>query len=211
MIKVVIADDHKMFAEGLAALLSTSDNISILGTVQNGKELVAYLQEQMADVVLLDIDMPELNGEESLHILQKMWPELKVVILTMHDEPSYINQFVSIGANGYVLKNTGRDELVKAVQSVYAGGDFFSYDVINRMKNFKDVAVEKNEETGIEFTEREFEIVKLTAKLLTVKEISAELFISVNTVKTHRKNIQKKIGVTSSNGITKYAIEHGWV
>ncbi len=208
MIKVVIADDHKMFSEGLAALLNLSSEIQVIGTVPNGKELVAKLQIEPADVVLLDIDMPELNGEEALPILKKMWPNLKIVMLTMHDESSYINQFVSLGANGYILKNAGRDELVKAIQSVASGMDFFSYEIISRLKAFDE---EEAERQKVEFSDREMEIILLTSKSLTVKEISEKLFISANTVKTHRKNIQKKMGVNGLNEITKYALDRGWI
>lgn len=213
MIKVAIADDHVMFAEGITALLNTYDDIDVVGVLNTGKSLVEYLTENEVDVVLCDIDMPELNGEDALKAIRVQWPNLKVVMLTSHDEPSFINQFVELGANGYVLKNTDRAELRKAVLTVYEGKEYYNSKLIHKLQKHKEDQEKRatQELNKIKLSQREIEIVKLTAQDLSMKEISDQLHLSINTIKTHRKNIQKKLDVTGSTGITKYAMEQGWV
>jgi DNA-binding NarL/FixJ family response regulator len=213
VIKVAIADDHVMFAEGITALLNTYDDIDVVGVLNTGKSLVEYLTENEVDVVLCDIDMPELNGEDALKAIRVQWPNLKVVMLTSHDEPSFINQFVELGANGYVLKNTDRAELRKAVLTVYEGKEYYNSKLIHKLQKHKEDQEKRatQELNKIKLSQREIEIVKLTAQDLSMKEISDQLHLSINTIKTHRKNIQKKLDVTGSTGITKYAMEQGWV
>ncbi|MFY0673543.1 MAG: response regulator transcription factor [Bacteroidia bacterium] len=213
MIKVVVADDHKMFAEGITALLNTYDDIEVIGILNSGKALVEYLLSNSVDVVLCDIDMPELNGEDALKAIRVQWPSLKVIMLTSHDEPSFINQFVELGANGYVLKNTDRAELRKAVLNVYEGKEYYNAQLVHKLQKHKEDLEKKavQELNRIKLSQREIEIVKLTAQDLSMKEISDQLHLSINTIKTHRKNIQKKLDVTGSTGITKYAVEQGWV
>lgn len=213
MIKVAVADDHKMFAEGITALLNTYDDIEVIGVLNTGKSLVEYLTENQVDVVLCDIDMPELNGEDALKAIRVQWPNLKVVMLTSHDEPSFINQFVELGANGYVLKNTDRAELRKAVLNVHEGKEYYNAQLIHKLQKHKEDQELKASQVQnkIKLSNREIEIVKLTAQDLSMKEISDQLHLSINTIKTHRKNILKKLDVSGSTGLTKYAIEQGWV
>ena len=213
MIKVAVADDHKMFAEGITALLNTYDDIEVIGVLNTGKALVEYLTENQVDVVLCDIDMPELNGEDALKAIKVQWPNLKVIMLTSHDEPSFINQFSELGANGYVLKNTDRAELRKAVLNVHEGKEYYNAQLIHKLQKHKEDQERKASQVQnkIKLSDREIEIVKLTAQDLSMKEISDQLHLSINTIKTHRKNILKKLDVSGSTGLTKYAIEQGWV
>jgi DNA-binding NarL/FixJ family response regulator len=213
VIKVAVADDHKMFAEGITALLNTYDDIEVIGVLNTGKALVEYLTENKVDVVLCDIDMPELNGEDALKAIKVQWPNLKVIMLTSHDEPSFINQFSELGANGYVLKNTDRAELRKAVLNVHEGKEYYNAQLIHKLQKHKEDQELKASQVQnkIKLSDREIEIVKLTAQDLSMKEISDQLHLSINTIKTHRKNILKKLDVSGSTGLTKYAIEQGWV
>jgi DNA-binding NarL/FixJ family response regulator len=212
MIKVALADDHDLFVEGLSSLLIGSGEIDVVVKASNGKQLIDLLYENYAEVLLLDIDMPKLDGKGALEIINENWPKLKVLMLTMHDEVAYIEKFLSLPINGYLLKDTDGYELVEAIKWVNEG-DKEQYipdkvrlklEKANREKERADNPVNK-------LSTRELEIVKLTAKDWSIGQISDELGISYNTIKTHRKNILRKLELNSSIGITKFAIENGLV
>ncbi|MBI1185507.1 response regulator [bacterium] len=215
MVKVIVADDHEMFAQGVVSMLSSSSELGKFETAGSGKKVVELMQKEPADIVLLDVDMPDLNGEDTVEILRKIWPKTKIVMLTMHDELSYIELFMKLQVDGYVLKNTYKDELITAIKTVLANKTYFGKSALEKLKamNKKSDEAASTEETSMldTLTERELDVLKLTAREHSVSQIAEHLCISENTVKTHRKNIFRKLNLKNSLAITRYAIENGLI
>lgn len=208
MIRVLLADDHQMFIDGIRQILDAAEGFEVAAEANNGHEVIHWMGQKEVDVVLLDIDMPEVDGENTLAVLRKRNPETKILVVTMHDEPSYIKKFMQLDVDGYVLKNTNKDELLWAIRRVYEGHQYFGSDLLNKVRAWDwESNLEENEEDPL--SDREKEIVRLTANEHSIPEIADKLYISVNTVKTHRRNIQQKIDAKSLGGIIRYAFEHG--
>ncbi|MBU2884820.1 response regulator transcription factor [Gilvimarinus agarilyticus] len=203
----MIADDHQVIVEGLKALLSNENSIHIVGHAHNGNEVIDQLQTQAVNVVLLDINMPELDGLETTKLIRKNYPLTKVLILSMYNKPEFIRNLIEIGAHGYVLKNTPKDELITAIKAVHAGEQHFSAEV-------KDTIMESLKTKGhvgpAYLTDRERDVVRLLADGLTTNEIAEKLFISTHTVDTHRKNLMTKLNQKNIASLIKYAVEKGY-
>lgn len=208
MIRVFIADDHQMFVDGIELMLQEATGYELVGKSNSGKGVVSWLEQHTADVVLLDIDMPDMGAEDTIEIIRKRGKEVKVLIVTMHDEGPYIKKYMDLDVHGYVLKNTNKQELLLAIRRVHEGRQYFGSDLIKKVSllDLSSVSVQEEEDP---LTSREKEIMRLTANDLSIPQIADQLCISVNTVKTHRKNIQHKIDAKSLSGIIRYAIEHG--
>lgn len=202
MIKIAIADDHDLVREGLESLLKDTEDINPVILAKNGRELLDLMNEGSVHVVLLDIDMPELNGVETTRELKRIFPDVRILILTMHDEKHFIQQLIGEGAHGYLLKNSSRDELTTAIRLVYSGKNSFSGEVT--MKLAASVDSEVSTELS-ELTSREMEILTQIAKGKSNKEIGEELFISHRTVDTHRTNLMKKLDVNNIAGLIRIA------
>jgi DNA-binding NarL/FixJ family response regulator len=198
--KILIADDHPVFLESLSLLVGKIEGYEVAGKMANGKEVLAFLEHSTADIILTDIQMPGMGGLELIAELRRCYPAVKVVMLTMLEDTETIKAALKAGAAGYVFKSASLDVFQKALNTVAAGSKYYSEEVMQRL-------VEKESPNGL--TEREMEIVKLIAKGLTSVEIAGELFISVNTVETHRKNIFSKTGVKNAVGLSHYARKHG--
>ncbi len=209
MIRVYIADDHQVLLDGLQTLLATVDDLTVVGVGQNGQEVLKFLKDHEVDVILLDINMPVLNGIETCKILHKDYPELKVLALSMYEKASFIQQMLKNGASGYILKNTGQDELVEAIRTVNGGGQYLSKVVSDTLMQSMMGKSALARQYIPEMTRREKEILTLIAKEYTTQEISDQLHISLNTVETHRKNLLSKFGVRNSVGLIKVALERG--
>lgn len=210
-IKVLIADDHQVVRDGLKNILLSADDISIIAEVANGRDAVSLYNQLKPDVVVMDISMPIMNGIEATRLIKENDPNAKVLVLTMHDNQEYFNQAIRSGAMGFVLKNTDREELIQAVKSVAAGNNFFSKDISmmiinNYIKTAKE-GEERENFKGIPLTKREIEILKLIATGYSNQEIANILYISYNTVDTHRKNIMHKLSIKNTAGLVRYAIE----
>jgi two-component system response regulator NreC len=202
-IKVAIVDDHKLFREGLAMLLARNEDLEIIVSASNGKDFISNLElkENIPDVVLLDLTMPEMDGFEVLIKLKKKYPSVKAIALSMHDDGNYITKCVRFGAYGYLLKNADEDELVLAICTVYDGKKYFNQDITRRMINL--MAVEGNSPKKL--TTKETEIISLIAEGKTTKEIAEKLHISTRTVETHRVNMMKKLEVKNSSELINKA------
>ena len=211
MIKLIIADDHQLFIDGIKALLKSEKEISITGEALNGIDVISRIEENLPDIVLLDINMPGMDGLETTRELKKRFPQVKIIILTMHNQHEFISGLVSEGALGYILKNTGREELVQAIKTVYTGQAFFSKAVTETIMNnlHRKPAEEKLE--SVQLTKREKEVLKCIAEGLATKEIADRLFISINTVETHRKNLMTKINAKNVSGLVRFAMQVGIV
>lgn len=206
MIKVLIADDHQMFIDGLRSLLERERDIAIIGEANNGIEALNCVQKERPDIVLLDINMPEMNGINACTAIRKKFPEVKVLILTMYKTKGFINGLIRAGASGYILKNTGNAELMEAIRTVISGGTFFSKQVAETLteKSSKYSVYE-----DVTLSKREVEIIKEMAKGFTTKQIAEKLFISFYTIETHRKNILNKLQLTNTAEVILYASQSG--
>ena len=211
-IKVLIADDHFLVREGLRSSLSEYPQIEIVGEASNGREAIQKAETLEPDVVLMDINMPEMNGLEATAALRKSGSKARVLALTVHNNKQYVIQIIRSGAQGYVLKDTSPDELVHGIQVVLRGEAFFSPTVsrlILQLLREDDLAPVAGGETRL--TPREVQIVTLVAAGKTNKEIAAELNVNVRTVETQRYQLMRRINVRNAAELTRYAVNHGLI
>lgn len=210
-IKVLVTDDHQIIVDGLKSLLNNSADFKVIGEANNGREALKIIENVEVDVVLMDIDMPVMNGIETLKEIRRRQLEVKVIILSMHHEAGMIKSLIDLGAMGYLLKSSPQEELAAAIRKVATGQQYFSTQVtlslLNKPQNSNNA---ESESAGL-LTERETEIIKLIAEGFSNKEIGAKLFISHRTVDTHRTNLMKKIQVENIAGLISYAIKNGIV
>ncbi len=200
--RVLIVDDHPMVAEGIQSLLESYDDIEVVGTLGNGQEAVDRVNELSPDVILLDLNMPGLSGLTATEIILEERPETRILILSMHDSPEYISTALSHGAKGYILKDVPTDEIKTAIETVMAGDEY----LCTGAKKALQPKISDGRET---LTGREQTILLELAQGRSNKEVAKSLDISVRTVETHRKNIKRKLGISSTAGLTRYAMEHG--
>ena len=223
MIKVALAEDHKIVRDGIKALLREESNIEVVGEVANGRELLELLPDREVDVILMDINMPEMDGFEATKQVVARYPSIKVLALSMLEHESYILKVLQAGAAGYILKNTGKEELVHAIQSVYTGHPYiYSEIALNLMKKHvstdnepiaesgKDEKHSTSKATG-DLSKRELEVLRLIAEGLTNAEIAEKLFTSKRTIDGHRQSIIEKTHARNTAALIKYAVSKGIV
>ena len=203
MIKVIIADDHKIFREGVISLLSGLDSIQVIAEAQDGQELLNLLKGLRPDVVLLDIEMPKKNGIETAAEIREYFPDIKVIALSMHKQSAFVKQMLIAGVSGYVQKDIGKEELIKAILTVKRHGSYFTQEMSSIV--LLSLNQKRKEE---QITPREKEIIGLIVDEHTTEEIASKLNISKHTVETHRQNIMLKLELKNTAGLVKYAIEN---
>jgi two-component system nitrate/nitrite response regulator NarL len=208
-IRVLLVDDHPLVIDGIQARLENEGTIEVVGRGGNGQEAITLCKALQPDVVLMDISMPIMNGLEATRILSRDAPEIRVLILSMHDNREYMVQLIQAGAKGYILKDVSAAEMVKAVETVYHGGTYFSASASQTL--FSHFEQSGNETTESPLTQRELTVLTLLAEGHNNKEIARVLGISVRTVETHRQNIKAKLDIHTAAGLTRYAIEHALV
>lgn len=208
-IKVIIADDHEIVIDGLRSLLLQEENIEVVGVATNGEEVLTLLENNDIDIAILDIEMPKLTGIEVTKIIKEKYKKTKVLMLSMYNTEKFVHNVIEIGADGYILKNRGKEELVLAIKYITEGEEYFGREV---EKTFRKSQRRRNEDLkNIKLTKREIEVLKLIAAGKTTPKISKELFIAHSTVETHRRNLIEKTGVEGgSKGLVKYAIKNGY-
>lgn len=206
-INVLLTDDHQIIIDGLKSLLKNQDEINVAAEACNGREAIRILELISIDVLLMDIDMPVMNGIDALKEIRKNHPKVKIIILSMHNEAGMIKSLIDLGANGYLLKSCSQTELIDAIKKVALGQSYFSSDVTLALLK---PAAKQGQQNEI-LTEREIEILKLIAAGFSNKEIGDQLFISHRTVDTHRTNLMKKLDVSNIAGLISYAIRNGIV
>lgn len=201
-IKLIIADDHELFRKGLAELLRKHDDIKIVKSVADGIEFMELVNTQFeADIVLLDITMPNMDGFQVLKELKNSNSNIKPIVISMHNDGNYIAKCAKMGAYGYLLKNTDEAELILAIRSVDSGKKYFSAEISEKMINFMSTqSISENV-----LSNKETEVLGLISKGLTTKEIAAKLFVSSRTIETHRANILKKLEVKNTAELIKKA------
>ena len=202
LIKVVIVDDHPMVAEGIQSILESYDDITVLAALSNGRDVVDQVDTLAPDVILMDLNMPELGGLTAAEMVLERCPATRVLILSMHDSPEYISTALNHGAMGYILKDVPTDEIKTAIDHVMRGERYLCTGAKGSLAPTEGV----NRES---LTSREQTILLQLAQGKSNKEVAAVLDISVRTVETHRKNIKRKLGISSTAGLTRYALEHG--
>jgi len=209
-IKVLIADDHKIIRVGLIGLLQRSADIQVAGEAGDGNQVLETLSNKVIDVVLMDIDMGQTSGIQTTQKLKKDFPDVQVLALTMHDEEDNIIQMLEAGANGYLLKDCGEEELLAAIHTVARGDSYYSNAVsatLLKALTHRQTQAANHHRKDVPLSDREIEVLRLIAKEYTNGEIADRLFISIRTVDTHRRNILEKLQLKNTAGLVRYAIE----
>ena len=204
-IRVIICDDHPLVLEGIRSVIETFDHIDVIGAVGSAREALALAEAERPDVVMLDINMPELSGLDAIEFFRERLPQTRLLMLSMHDSREYISTAVMYGASGYILKEVSTGEIIAAIETVAAGGTYFSSGVTSAILQRNAVAQD------MPLTTREQSVLLLLARGRSNKDIAAELDISVRTVETHRKHIKKKLGIGTTAGLTRYVIDNGLI
>lgn len=207
-IKLLIADDHKIVLEGIVSLLQPEESVQIVGTAANGFEVLEVIKKSNVDVCLLDINMPGMDGLEAARKIKAEHPGVKIIILTTYDDKQIVSELIKIGVSGYLLKNTGRIELMEGILKVMSGRYCFSAEIEEII--IDGITENKNIET-ITFTEREVVILRLLAREFTNEMIANELHISYRTVETHRKNMMLKTKSHNLAGLLRHAYSKGFI
>lgn len=207
---LLLADDQSIILDGLEALLQHDADIHIVGRASNGLEAVHLAKELRPEVVLMDISMPKMDGIEATRELMKCCKSTRVLMLTMYGNKEFVHELLEAGASGFLLKNVGKDELRKALRTV-ATGQFYIAAEVQRMLDEGDrFKNREGEPVYVPLTKREKEVVVLVCKEYTTQEIATALFLSPQTIDTHRKNILHKLDLRNTAGLVKYAMERGW-
>lgn len=208
--KVVIADDHEIFRDGFKMILGKMNNCVLIGEASNGRELLDIIDQQNPDLVITDIKMPGMDGIEATRKIREKWPQMGVIALSMFNEDELILEMLEAGANGYLLKNADKAEIIEAIEAV-AGGDPY-YCRSTNSKLAKLIANSRfhpfHRKKAVEFSEKEIEIIRYICQELTNKEIAEKLYLSIRTVEGHRLRILDKMGVKNSIGLVIYAIQN---
>jgi DNA-binding NarL/FixJ family response regulator len=210
MIKVGIADDHLLVINGLKAMVATQPNISVMFDATSGSEVLEQLDKQQPDVLLLDIQMPDISGIEVCKHVHSKYPSVKVIALTNFDGLHYVKQMMRNGASGYLLKNVDTKTLAKAIETVSANEPYIDDHLRNSLLN-SVISGKKNASDQVTLTKRETEILSLVAQEFTNQEIADKLFISLRTVQSHRINLNQKLGVHNTAGLVNEAYKRGLI
>ncbi|WP_421879344.1 response regulator [Marinoscillum sp.] len=211
-ITILLVDDHPMIRDAMSLYFSKTEEIEILAEANNGKEALELLEQKEFDLVITDIAMPEMNGVEFLTELQSRGVEQDVLVISMINEVSQVKKMISLGANGYVLKNSPKEEIMEAIKAIKNGETYYSKEVYEIIMGQLTGRKPKQRLTvEIPLSRREKEVVKLVMDELTNQEIAEKLFISVRTVEAHKRNILEKTGCKTVAGLAIYAIERGIV
>ena len=210
-LRIYIVDDHMLFREGLKSLLSTQDFVHHIYEASSGRDFIENLSFVDCDLVLMDIEMPEMNGIEATEQALRIRPDLKVIVLSMYGDEQYYYKMVDVGVKGFVLKNSGIEKVIAAIRAVAAGENYFSEELlVNILNNMRDGGQHKPEpETpDNEISERELEILYHVCLGLSNQEIADKLFISKRTVDKHRANLLSKTGCRNTAALVMYAIKN---
>lgn len=205
-IKIIIADDHTLFINGLQLLIKEEPGIEVIDIVHNGKELLDILDKKKPDIILLDINMPVINGLDSIKYIKQEYPDIKIIVLSTYSEDHLIEKARNLGANGYLLKNSNKDELLETIRLVNNNHTSFPY---KEPKTRNAFAAQDDFLKQFNLTKREAEIIQLLKAGMTNQQISDKLFLSIYTIETHRKNIMQKLNLNKPSSLMKFIFENG--
>ena len=207
MIRIALADDHKMFAKGIASLLEEEDDFRIEGVFFNGIELLEFLKKHEVDIILTDMNMPFLDGVGVIESVKRLIPNSKIIVLSMYDDEAIFLKCQKLGADAYILKNADSDELIYTVKEVFEGNHIMSFQKViqqNIDEGYSDFYKEK-----FKLSKRELQLVRMIKRGMTNKDIAEELHLSIHTVEAHRKKVHAKLEVSSVDELLKKAFELG--
>lgn len=205
MIKIALADDHKMFAKGIAGLLEEEEDFNIMGIFSNGRELLDFLESVDVDIILTDMNMPVLDGEGVIEAVKLLIPYPKIIVLSMYDDEAIFLKCQKLGASAYVLKNADPDELIYTIREVFEGSHIMSFQKVlqqNQDDLYADIYKEK-----FKLSKRELQILRLIKEGMTNRDVAEELHLSTHTVDAHRKKIHNKLGVSSASELIRKALD----
>lgn len=212
-ILIAIADDYKVFREGIKKCISSDKAFKLILEAENGQELITGLEKAIPDVVIMDLNMPVMDGMEATQVIRKKFPGVKVLVITMYEHDEFIIHLMKIGANGYLLKNTEPDEIRRSIYAVYENGYYF-HDLVNKTL-LKKLVIENNIKPSfnqnIDFTEREHEVLRLIYEEKMVTEIAKEISLGSHSVEEIRQRLVEKVGVRNTAGLVMFAIKNGIV
>jgi DNA-binding NarL/FixJ family response regulator len=209
-IRLAIVDDHAVVLDGLKTMLNAFENLEVTYTTQNGHQLLDHFQTDIPDVLLMDIQMPEINGIDLCKQIMKQYPSVKVIAFSSFDDSNYVKQIFRSGAKGYLLKNSDKHTIVKAIETVMQGEEYID-DTIKKILLQESITGQRRSIFEVPLTKREKEILKMIAEGFSSQEIADKLFISLRTVDTHRLNINQKLDVKNTAGLVKEAIKRGLI
>ncbi len=209
MIRLLLADDHLILLHGIRAILESDPELEVVGTASNGLEVLEALKSIEVDVLLLDLQMPEMDGLETIIHVKKSYPNIRILMLTTNDEGSIITTIFKNGATGYLLKNSSQEILIQGIKDAFAGKKVLSPHLTEKMINSLSDKPKSLPGLTPRITSRELDVLKLIAKQLTTQQIADELFVSTNTVATHKRNLFVKMDVTNSVGMIRKAMDWG--
>lgn len=207
-VKIIIADDHPMLVDGILGVIREMEIVTLADSASNGRHLIARLRQIHFDIVLLDLNMPQLDGIETLKIIKKEFPKVKVIVFTSYGQPELLREIKKLGAEGYLIKNCSSVELKEAISSVAGGAKWFKGTSLNPASEVyeRDDFLKK-----YQITQREVEILKNIAEGYTSKEIGEKLFISEFTINAHRRNICRKLNIYTSVGLLNFVRKNGLI
>jgi len=209
-LKILVADDHQVVREGLRSMLEKDSDFEVVGEAADGKIAVDLSRELAPDVIIMDVSMPNLDGIDATRQIMARNPEAKVVALTVHPERPFMYEMLRAGAKAYLLKNSGFDELTRAIRTVMSGQTYLSPRVASTMVvDFVQPAEGENKNPQGTLSPREIEVLQLMAQEKSTRNIAAHLRVSVKTIETHRRGIMKKLNINTVAGLTKYAVREG--
>jgi DNA-binding NarL/FixJ family response regulator len=212
-IKIILADDHRIFRKGLKSLLSEKENIEVLAEADNGDEALEAARKYKPEIVIMDIAMPKMDGIEATRRIRERFPDTEVVVLSMHAKKAYIDQVLKAGAKGYVLKDSDEENLLSAIETVHSGGYYLDSPIADQVLSdyFSDKSKREIKKQADPLSEREREVLRLLAEGHSNQEVADTLYISRKTVENHRANIVRKTGIQGQVGLTKYAARIGLI
>ena len=211
MIKLLIADDHQILLDGFVSMFHNIEDVEVVGTAHNGQGVLDILEEKEVDIILMDINMPVVNGVEACKKVTKKYPEVSVIALSMYDQQSYFKRMMQYGAKGYLLKNDDAEEIVRAIREVYNGERYISSQMREHLASIEYLSGAPSKYQTIEISKREKEVLQLVADGHTDQHIAEQLFISYHTVNSHRKNLILKLGAKNTAELIKKSMEKGFI
>lgn len=210
MIKILIVDDHQLVIDGIKLMIDGEEDMTVVAEAHNGQEAIDSLPDKEVDVILMDLNMPIMNGLDATKIIHESNPDIKIIGLSMLNDLKLIRKLINYGATGYLIKNAGKEEVINAIKTVNNGNQYFDQKTLNSLLTNKSAETKKSKSNLFpKLSRREKEILQLIMDEFTSNEIAIKLFISSGTVETHRRNIINKLGVRNTAGMIRVVMDYG--